>query len=81
MMAVSPAQQGRGLGSALLRRVLALTADAPGGAEFPTVLTTHQQRNVAFYLQAGFAVVEKRELDLNGKSAPYPVWGMQRDRA
>jgi GNAT superfamily N-acetyltransferase len=76
MMAIDPPRQGRGIGSALLTDVLAATADAHG-ARHPVLLTTHKERNVAFYRRAGFEVIDQQEVALDG-AAPYPVWGMRR---
>ncbi len=76
MMAIDPRKQGRGMGSALLANALAATADARG-ARYPVLLTTHNERNVAFYHRAGFEVVDQHELALDG-SAGYAVWGMRR---
>ncbi len=73
MMAVTPAQQGRGLGSRLVGEVLG--ARTPGLASRPTVLTTHQERNVTFYRRAGFDVTQVRDVALGD---PYRVWCMQR---
>jgi ribosomal protein S18 acetylase RimI-like enzyme len=75
MMAVDPSSQGRGHGSSLLERVLSMAEQSP--ASCPALLTTHKERNVTFYLRAGFAVVRERELALP-KAAPYPVWGMEK---
>jgi GNAT superfamily N-acetyltransferase len=72
MMAVDPSSQGQGHGSSLLESVLSMTS-----ANCPALLTTHKERNVTFYLRAGFAVVRERELALP-KAAPYPVWGMEK---
>ena len=77
MMAVEPSRQGRGLGSELLARVLRQTAGAHGAARHPTILTTHNERNVAFYRRAGFEVVDVEEVRFEGAAA-YPVWGMSR---
>jgi GNAT superfamily N-acetyltransferase len=75
MMAIDPRQQGRGLGSALLADVLARTADVHGAD--PVLLTTHKERNVVFYQRAGFEVIDRQDVVLDGV-APYPVWGMRR---
>jgi GNAT superfamily N-acetyltransferase len=78
MMAVDPAAQGGGLGSFLLRRVLEATVDAcaaNGGP--PAILTTHKERNVAFYERAGFEVAALEHVTLLGEPA-YPVWCMRR---
>jgi GNAT superfamily N-acetyltransferase len=76
-MAVDPALHGKGIGTELLASVLATTADAPGGAAHPVLLTTHEERNVTFYRRAGFDVIEEAKVALPG-TAPYPVWAMRR---
>lgn len=53
MMGVDPTEQGRGYGSALLRRGLAL-CDADG---LPAYLESTNPRNVALYERFGFKVV------------------------
>jgi ribosomal protein S18 acetylase RimI-like enzyme len=73
MMAVDPAQQGRGHGSALLQRVLA----SDSAAATPTYLTTHNEKNVHFYRRAGFEVRDECTLEPHG-SAPYTVWTMHK---
>jgi GNAT superfamily N-acetyltransferase len=73
MMAVAPELQGRGIGGRFLSRVLSQRTATQ--AELPTVLTTHLERNVSFYRQAGFQVVGERTLQPPG-STSYPVWSM-----
>jgi ribosomal protein S18 acetylase RimI-like enzyme len=80
MMAVAPGQQGRGIGTRLLQEAIALSAEAKGGASLPVVLTTHNERNVAFYRASGFTVTDRREVSLD-KTAIYPVWTMSRPMA
>ncbi|MGI3782135.1 MAG: tRNA (guanosine(37)-N1)-methyltransferase TrmD [Janthinobacterium lividum] len=53
---VAPDQQGRGLGSALLRQVLAA---APPGAPAGLLTGAASRRNVALYRRHGFRVVEQ----------------------
>ena len=78
MMAVDPARQGRGLGSHLLNFILDATVDARTiGGKAPTVLTTHEERNVLFYERAGFEVDGAQTMSSMGK-APYRVWSMRR---
>ena len=79
MMAVDPSKQGHGMGSALLASALAATADARGTAPLPVLLTTHNERNVAFYCRTGFEVIHEQDVSLDG-AAPYRVWGMRRAR-
>jgi ribosomal protein S18 acetylase RimI-like enzyme len=76
MMAIDPRQQGRGMGGALLADVLSATANAHDTGH-PVLLTTHNERNVAFYRKAGFEIVERHDVALDG-ARPYPVWGMRR---
>lgn len=67
-LGVEPAAQGRGLGAALLTRLLE-RADREG---FPTYLETDRIRNVGFYEARGFRVEE--QIALLG----VPVWRMWR---
>ena len=76
MMAIDPRKQGRGVGSMLIANALATTADADD-TRYPVLLTTHKERNVAFYRRAGFEVIDRHELALDG-APPYSVWGMRR---
>lgn len=75
MMAVAPERQGCGEGGRLLRDVLAASTAADPRA--PAVLTTHRERNVAFYRRAGFEVTDERALHPPG-GTPYVVWSMAR---
>jgi GNAT superfamily N-acetyltransferase len=77
MMAVTPPEQGRGLGTRLLDEALALSTRASGDPRLPVLLTTHKEANVVFYRKAGFAVADERQLTLPGAPA-YPVWSMRR---
>lgn len=70
---VEPAEQGRGLGSALVRSGLE-RADAAG---VPVVLLTSKPANVGFYERHGFAVAAERSLP----SAGPPGWAMVRPPA
>jgi ribosomal protein S18 acetylase RimI-like enzyme len=72
MMAVDPACQGQGLGSHLLRSVLAreTTSDSR-----PVVLTTHKPINVTFYRRFGFDVTSENDVQLG---VPYRVFSMRR---
>jgi ribosomal protein S18 acetylase RimI-like enzyme len=77
MMAVAPAQQGRGIGSTVLNRALEHSGAMPS-ASAPTVLTTNDPRNEVFYRRAGFRTVEVRRLRLAPDQLPYQVWCMRR---
>jgi GNAT superfamily N-acetyltransferase len=78
MMAVDPARQGSGVGSHLLQFVLDATVDAGTiGVQPPALLTTHKERNVAFYKRRGFEIEGVQHASLMGE-APYPVWSMRR---
>jgi ribosomal protein S18 acetylase RimI-like enzyme len=73
MMAVSAEQQGRGIGSRLLAKVL---ADRAGNVA-QTVLTTNLPRNVVFYRRHGFESITQRTLNPPDGDA-YTVWLMRR---
>lgn len=60
-LAVDPACQGQGIGSALMRPMLA-RSDAE---QRPIYLETHKPRNVAFYAKHGFAVVAHAQVPGN----------------
>lgn len=77
MMAVAPERQGSGMGTRLLEEAIALSIHAHRTASHPVVLTTHKERNVAFYRKSGFGVTEQRDVKLDGAGA-YPVWSMSR---
>jgi ribosomal protein S18 acetylase RimI-like enzyme len=70
VIAVDPAQQGRGIGGALLRAVHARAA-ADGA---PTVLLTHQPTNLPIYDRHGYVVVCQRTT----RSGPR-WWGLRRN--
>jgi ribosomal protein S18 acetylase RimI-like enzyme len=72
-LAVDPASQGRGIGSALTRFGLE-RADGEGRGSF---LETGIERNVAYYERFGFRVVAAEDAPDGG---PY-VWFMRRDPA
>lgn len=76
MMAVATAQQGRGVGSELLGRVLPAYLERHPGIH--TVLTTHIAQNQAFYQRAGFSTTWERVVRPPDDAAPYTVWGMTR---
>jgi len=75
MMAVRRDHQGRGVGSALLGRVI----DRVGNSKHPTTLTTHLPENVAFYRRASFVVTAEQTLQPPGERA-YTVWSMRREQ-
>ena len=70
LIGVDVGHQGQGLGSALMRPMLA-RADAEGKACW---LDTHQENNVRLYQRHGFEIAER--VDLPGR--PVPVYGMLR---
>ena len=70
-LGVTPAQQGRGMGSALLQPVLA-RADA---AALPCYLETGVARNLRFYERHGFQVVAEGVLSHGGPR----LWAMLRE--
>jgi ribosomal protein S18 acetylase RimI-like enzyme len=71
LIGVAPAHQRKGLGSALMRPMLARCDREACGA----YLENTREENTAFYKRFGFAMIG--ELDL-GQGAP-PVWRMWRD--
>ena len=79
MMAIIPAGQGTGIGSALLGDALmhARKSDPQTGSPpAPTVVTTHFKRNLGFYQRAGFEVIAEDRLAPPGGD-PYTVWSMR----
>jgi len=70
-VAVEPAQQGRGIGSALLHAVQT-RSDTDG---LPVVLLTYQPKNLALYQRHGYAVICEGTAPNRGP----PWWGMRRD--
>ena len=73
VIAVEPAEQGRGIGGTLLRAVGA-RADAEGT---PVVLLTYQPASLPLYQRHGYAVVCQGTVPGSG----LPWWGMRRDPA
>jgi ribosomal protein S18 acetylase RimI-like enzyme len=71
IVAVDPALQGRGRGSALVRDGL-IRADE---SRLPCYLNTNTPANLPFYERLGFTVLEQASL---GKGGP-PAWAMRRD--
>ena len=69
-LSIAPEAQGSGLGSALLRHVLA-KSDATG---VPCYLDTGKESNVDYYRRFGFDLLEERELWAGGPA----LWRMQR---
>jgi ribosomal protein S18 acetylase RimI-like enzyme len=69
-LGVDPAHQGKGLGGALLRPVLA-RADAEA---MPCYLETQNRKNLPFYEQHGFQVSEQKEVFKNAVT----TWAMLR---
>jgi GNAT superfamily N-acetyltransferase len=71
VIAVEPAQQGRGVGSALLRAV-SERADAD---RTPIALMTYNPANLGIYQHFGYGVVCEGRVSGSG----VPWWGMRRD--
>lgn len=71
IVAVDPALQGRGRGSALVREGLAV-ADEQG---LPCYLNTNSPANLRLYGRLGFSVLEKATLGKDGPQA----WAMRRE--
>ena len=70
LLGVEPACQGRGLGGALLRPILA-RADAES---VPCYLETFAEQNLAFYARYGFAAVTAGTEPVSG----IPFWTLWR---
>jgi ribosomal protein S18 acetylase RimI-like enzyme len=70
VLGTEPEEQGRGIGSALMRPVL----DMCDRDEIPAYLESSKERNIAFYARHGFRVTD--EINLPGGP---PVWSMWRD--
>ncbi|QDZ17899.1 hypothetical protein A3770_01p04170 [Chloropicon primus] len=71
-MVVSPAMQGRGIGTRALQLAVE-EADAAGQA---VALSTNEERNVTFYSRLGFEVAQSMAREIDGES--YHVWHMIR---
>jgi GNAT superfamily N-acetyltransferase len=67
---VVPERQGQGVGSSLMRPVLA-RADADG---LPCYLETHKQSNTVIYARNGFRIVSESSVP----GHPGTIWGMLR---
>jgi GNAT superfamily N-acetyltransferase len=70
-LGTEPARQGHGIGSALLRSVLA-RADEDG---VPAYLESSKDRNVPLYRRFGFEVIDEHR----SKVGSPPIWRMWRD--
>jgi len=70
LLGTDPAQQGRGVGSALLRPILE-RCDAEG---WPAYLESSKEANLAFYRRHGFEVVEALHLPAGPQ-----IWTMSRE--
>lgn len=69
-LGIEPSQQGKGLGTALLRPVL----DRCDAEKVPAYLETSSDRNLPLYLRHGFKVVQECDLP----EGPH-FWGMWRE--
>jgi ribosomal protein S18 acetylase RimI-like enzyme len=72
-VAVDPAEQGKGIGDALIRSFLART-DAEGMSVY---LETHDRRNVSYYERHGFELVLQTSIPKHD----LPIWCMRRQPA
>ncbi|HZM56996.1 MAG TPA: GNAT family N-acetyltransferase [Acidimicrobiales bacterium] len=70
-LGTEPAQQGKGIGSALLASMLA-TVDEEG---VPAYLESSKERNLPLYARFGFEVID----ELRSKVAIPPIWRMWRE--
>ena len=71
VLGTDPSEQGKGIGGALMRPVLA-HCDTAG---LPCYLESSKERNVPFYRRHGFKVVHEVKLPDNGPS----IWTMWRE--
>lgn len=69
LLGVAPSEQGRGLGSTLIRPVL----ERCDAGRVPAYLETSNERNLPFYIRHGFKVM--KECDI--QKGPH-IWGMWR---
>ena len=76
-VAVTPKAQGRGVGSALLRALLARWDAGGGGA---LALDTQRARNVPFYERLGFRVIQT-DTAVGAHGVEYSDWKMRREPA
>ena len=72
-LGIDPNCQGSGYGTRLLREAIATLSAREA---LPCMLFTAKERNVPFYVQAGFSV--KRE-DVIGGSSGFRMWSMVRE--
>jgi ribosomal protein S18 acetylase RimI-like enzyme len=70
-LGTEPARQGQGIGSALLREVLA-QVDEEGS---PAYLESSKERNVSLYARFGFEVIDEHHSALGSP----PIWRMWRE--
>ncbi len=70
-LGTEPSRQGKGIGSTLLRTVLA-RVDEEGA---PAYLESSKERNVALYARFGFEVTD----EFRSKSGAPPIWRMWRE--
>ena len=80
MMGVRRHAQGRGIGTALVRRLLeaAAAAAAADGTCPAVLLSTQEQRNVTYYGRLGFRVVSQARVCIDDRP-PFHNWNMLRD--
>lgn len=72
MVSVKPEFHGRGIGSQIVRKMLADVRDQLGDIS----LNTQSERNVVFYSRLGFETVSKKEMGGNADGHGYFNWTM-----
>jgi len=68
-VAVDPAEQGKGVGNALMREFLARTE----AEHLPVYLETHDERNVRYYERHGFELIRETSIPRHN----LPIWCMR----
>lgn len=85
LMGVHPEQQGRGIGTRLMRRLLQLHDGDNRGAAI--ALTTQSERCLPFYAQFGFSITRRHDVSFPGAPAgddartPFVNWMLERPSA
>eukprot|EP00730_Choanoeca_flexa_P009934 TRINITY_DN14456_c0_g1_i1.p1 TRINITY_DN14456_c0_g1~~TRINITY_DN14456_c0_g1_i1.p1 ORF type:complete len:214 (+),score=22.47 TRINITY_DN14456_c0_g1_i1:85-642(+) len=76
-MVVHPKMQGRGIGSACLRKALNDLRSKHGGRRVRVTLTTQKEENVRFYHRLGFETIrDVKYMDKSTDSLAYHNWFM-----
>jgi GNAT superfamily N-acetyltransferase len=75
-VAVSPDQQGRGIGQAMLHTALEALRDLTRERPAPVVLSTQRERNLPFYAAQGFVLTHQTTLGQARGAPGYTSWFM-----